>query len=452
MEVFKKQFILLSTLFMFFTPAIAQDIHIAAEEGNLELVKILLEKDPHLIASKDENRRTPLHMACRGVQKEIVVYLIENGADVNAKDVNDVTPLHSLSYRGLTDCMELLLKNGADIETKDADGFNPLFYAVYGGQKGAAEVLINNGADINIRNNHGLTLADIAKDRGLKELEGFLVSKGGKHSQVKEPEVFKFSASIYMVTFSYDQYTNIIACTGPDSVLIIDTGYYRTTEKLESTIEEIAEGRKIYIINTHLHIDHIGGNSIAGDQEKIINFSNLENKVSEGVIEKGKDSLKSKSGKIFQTYYTLNYNDREIRLIPFPGTHTDVDLIVHFVEPGIVHMGDLLISQSFPSLTRGEKVSEYLDILEKIFDIFPESTRFIAGHGRDLTMKEFKDYYKMLLTTIEIVKKGMQSGKSIEDMQKENILKDYESYNNFIPELNTDFWISVVFRNYVDKK
>lgn len=452
MNAINKLIVLLLTSLISTMPVLAHEIHKAAKNSDLVKVKMLLVKYPELINAKDEIGRTPLHWACLGVHIKIVEYLIEKGADVNARDINNVTPLHSVSFRGQTDCIELLLINGVDIGAKDTGGLDALFYAAYGGQKGAAEVLIRNGATINTRNKNGLTSADIAKDEGYAELTRFLISKGGQLTPVKDPEVFNLANNIYKITFCYDQCANIIVFAGSDSVLVIDTGYPRTAEKLKSTIEKIAKGRKIYIINTHLHIDHIGGNGIADEEDKIINFQNLDHKVTNGNLKKGKGSLKGKSGKIFETYYTRDINDQEIRLIPAPGAHTDADMIVHIVDSGIVHMGDLLISQSFPSLTRGAKVLEYLDILEKVFDVFPESTKFIAGHGRDLTMKEFKDYKKMLLTSIEIIKKGMKAGKSVEDMQKEKVLKDYESYNSFIPELNTDFWIGTVCRSYENIK
>lgn len=108
-------------------------------------------------------------------------------------------------------------------------------------------------------------------------------------------------------------------------------------------------------------------------------------------------------------------------------------------------MGDLLISQSFPSI--GPRVKEYMDLLEKIIDVFPGDSKFISGHGRDLSMEGFLDYQKMLLMTIEIVKNGMEEGKSVEDMQKERVLKDYESYNTFLPGLDTNYWISTVYQS-----
>jgi hypothetical protein len=108
-------------------------------------------------------------------------------------------------------------------------------------------------------------------------------------------------------------------------------------------------------------------------------------------------------------------------------------------------MGDLLLSQSFPAV--GRDVAAYMEILEKAVDVFPENTMFISGHGKDCTMKALKDYQKMLLSTIEIVKKGRKAGKSIRDMQKENVLKDCESYNTFLDWLNTDYWIDAVYKS-----
>ena len=108
-------------------------------------------------------------------------------------------------------------------------------------------------------------------------------------------------------------------------------------------------------------------------------------------------------------------------------------------------MGDLLISQSFPSI--GPRVKEYMNLLEKIIDVFPGDTKFISGHGRDLSMEGFLDYQKMLLTTIEIVKNGMEEGKSVEDMQKERVLKDYESYNTFLQGLDTNYWIGAIYQS-----
>ena len=119
------------------------------------------------------------------------------------------------------------------------------------------------------------------------------------------------------------------------------------------------------------------------------------------------------------------------------------------MDSGVVQMGDLLLSQSFPAV--GDDVANYLAFLEKVLDIFPEKTKFISGHGRELTLEEVRGYYEMLLATVEIVKKGIKAGKSIEDLQKEHVLKDYESYGELLGFLNADNWIGNVYKCYREK-
>ena len=112
-------------------------------------------------------------------------------------------------------------------------------------------------------------------------------------------------------------------------------------------------------------------------------------------------------------------------------------------------MGDLLITESFPSVNG--QVIGYMELLNKIVDIFPDETLLIGGHGRDFTMTELKDYQNMLLKTIDIVKKNMKAGKSVQKMQNDKVLKDYEKWNTFIPALDTNFWINAVYISYKDK-
>ena len=80
--------------------------------------------------------------------------------------------------------------------------------------------------------------------------------------------------------------------------------------------------------------------------------------------------------------------------------------------------------------------------------ILPQNTKFIGGHGRDYTMADVKDYRKMLAETIKIVQKGMQDGKSVEDMKKGDVLKDYKSWGVFLDFLDTDYWIASIHDSY----
>jgi cyclase len=261
-----------------------------------------------------------------------------------------------------------------------------------------------------------------------------------------EKKVIKLSDHVYRVTLDYSLRPNIGVSVGPDGILLVDTGHQEVASELLLAIKNLKEGEIKYIINTHPHGDHAGGNKTCGPNAVVIGYKNLEEMVSKGVLSPGKGKIKGGSGKAIDSYYSMNFNGEEIRIIPSPGAHSDSDLIIHFTRSGVVHMGDLLLTQSFPAV--GPNVEKYLEILDTVMDIFPQDTKFIGGHGRDYTMAEVKDYRNMLSDTIKIVRKGMKSGKSMEDMIQEDVLKDYKSWGVFLEFLNTDTWIEFIYQSY----
>lgn len=439
---------ILTIVMVWTTPVSAQNISKAAAEGDLARVKSQVEQDHQLVNFSDEQGRTPLHWASRGVHLDVLEYLVENGADVNAVDDDKVTPLHSLSYRGNTKAMEILMEEGANVETKDSNGLTPLIYAAYAGQEEASASLLRYGAGVGVRDDSGLTAVDTAEDQGYESLTRYLLSMGAELTPVADPELTQLTHTIQKITFCYQQCTNMLVAEGPDGVLVIDTGYRRTAEKLETAIHDISKRNKTTIVNTHQHYDHIGGNSVAGGDDVIISGETLEQMAAQGIVEKSNVALQGLSGRSHDGGYTLNFGEHSVRLLPLGGAHTDSDVIVHFQGAGIVHMGDLLISESFPSLTRGTKVVQYMAILEKVIDIFDEQTLFIGGHGRNLRKNELVEYRDMLQETINIVTSGLKSGSSTEAMQQAGVLNEYTSYNTFIPMLNMDYWIETVAKSY----
>ena len=128
------------------------------------------------------------------------------------------------------------------------------------------------------------------------------------------------------------------------------------------------EGHLKTIINTHLHRDHIAGNGIADEKTVTIDINNLEQMVADGILVAGSGPIKGRSGLSFEKYYTLRFDGEEVRQSLPRGSIQDADMLVHFTRSGVVHMGDLLILQSFPSVTR--KAEEYLELLEKVVDVF----------------------------------------------------------------------------------
>lgn len=252
-----------------------------------------------------------------------------------------------------------------------------------------------------------------------------------------EKNIVKFSDCVYRITLDYGLRPNIGVSAGPDGILLVDTGHQEVAEELLSAVNQIKDGHIRYIVNTHPHGDHAGGNKTCGVNAVIIGYDNLGEMVSEGVLTRGDES---------ENFYSLDYNGEEIRIIPSAGAHSDKDLIIYFTDSGVVHMGDLLLTQSFPAV--GPRVKKYLEILDWATKIFPQSTKFIGGHGRDYTMAEVKDYRRMLTDTIKIVQMGMEAGKTVEEMKKEDVLKDYKSWGVFLEFLDTDYWITSIHDSF----
>jgi len=166
------------------------DIHEAAEEGNIEVVK------QHLAAGVDVNAKNkkgmpPLHLAIYKDNREIVELLIDKGADVNAKAVGGYTPLHVNTIQ--LEVAELLIDKGADVNAKsDDNGDTPLHVSVNNGQRELVELLIAKGADVNSMNEEGQTPLDLlssVEPKGeIAKIVDLLRKHGGKRGEELKAE------------------------------------------------------------------------------------------------------------------------------------------------------------------------------------------------------------------------------------------------------------------------
>ena len=132
-------------------------LHKAVEQNRIEMVKWLIENGAEVNAKNTEHR-TPLHCASNLSLFEVVQYLIENGANVNAKDKDDLTPLHDASFMTTNRSKEILkylLENGAQIDAKTKNGLTPLHYASHYGQLDIVKYLIEKGAQIEAKTTTG---------------------------------------------------------------------------------------------------------------------------------------------------------------------------------------------------------------------------------------------------------------------------------------------------------
>jgi len=158
----------------------AQEIFDLVKANDASKVKTLIENNQDVIDAKDKDGRTPLHWACRGVYYDILKYLVEKGADVNAQDNNLVTPLISLANRNNIDGAKYLLTHNADPNIADNQKQTPLHYAAASGLFEMVKILLEYNAKLELRNSYGrTTLILAAREAGNLDVIKLLVESMG---------------------------------------------------------------------------------------------------------------------------------------------------------------------------------------------------------------------------------------------------------------------------------
>jgi cyclase len=177
--------------------------------------------------------------------------------------------------------------------------------------------------------------------------------------------------------------------TGPDGVLMVDTQFAPMTEKLVAAIKQISDGRIRFVINTHLHGDHTGGNENFGKMgATIFARENLRARlVKPNAGANGAPGVPAPSMALPVVTYdapvTIHMNGEEVHLIPVPVAHTDGDTMVQFQTADIIMIGDFYRSTGYPNidLANGGSLKGMLDGLNAAIKLAGPNTKIIPGHG-----------------------------------------------------------------------
>jgi cyclase len=145
---------------------------------------------------------------------------------------------------------------------------------------------------------------------------------------------------VYMLTGAGG---NIAASVGDDGILIVDDQCEPLADKIRAALGELSEGKLQFVLNTHYHGDHTGGNSVFGDAAHIVAHANVRKRLSE----EGKPDT-ALPVITFTESLTIHFNGEEIRAVHFPNGHTDSDSVIYFPHANVVHMGDHFFSGRFP--------------------------------------------------------------------------------------------------------
>jgi ankyrin repeat protein/L-ascorbate metabolism protein UlaG (beta-lactamase superfamily) len=178
----KARCLVLAMLCIAFQQAYTQDIYTAVVEGNVEMTRQFLEKDPGLLNLKNQDLLTPLNLAAERNQFEVAVLLLKMGADPTIGDNENSQPIHLAAISGSIPILDLLLEKGMGIDTRDINQMTPLLFAISRGQIEMTKHLVALGADVKARSITGLTALHMSTISGNVEIMSLLLNKGAKVS------------------------------------------------------------------------------------------------------------------------------------------------------------------------------------------------------------------------------------------------------------------------------
>jgi cyclase len=230
----------------------------------------------------------------------------------------------------------------------------------------------------------------------------------------------KLAEGVYMLTGSGG---NIGVCAGEDGVLMIDSQYAPLTEKIRAAVAAISDQPIRFLMNTHWHSDHTGGNeNLAKKGAVIFAHENVRKRMSTNQSILGNDVPASPKAALpvvtFDQGMTFHLNGYGIELFHIPHAHTDGDVLVRFAEPDVLHMGDIYFEGMYPfiDISSGGSVDGMIKAVDQVLASVDGDTIIIPGHGPLSNKEKLQGYRKMLATIRERVVQHLKEGKTLEEI------------------------------------
>jgi glyoxylase-like metal-dependent hydrolase (beta-lactamase superfamily II) len=225
---------------------------------------------------------------------------------------------------------------------------------------------------------------------------------------------------------------NIGLSVGEDGVVLIDDGMPPLTDKLLAAITTVTDDPVSFVVNTHAHGDHVGGNELLGQKgATIVAHENLRQRMiddgmpsPDGPVPTPKDALPVLT---FNDQVTFHLNGRRAVVFHVPHAHTDGDSMIHFPDDNVIHAGDVLFNGLFPfiDIDSGGSLDGFVAAQQKILSLADDETTIIAGHGSLAKRADVMASIAMLEDGRDKIAALIKAGKSEEEILEANPLSGY---------------------------
>ena len=255
----------------------------------------------------------------------------------------------------------------------------------------------------------------------LVALSGLPAAAQGDFSAV-EIKAEKVADGIYMLT---GQGGNLGLSVGEDGAYLIDDQYAPLTGKILAAIKELTSEPVRFVVNTHYHGDHTGGNENMGEAGALlVAHENIRRRMATGTFMEAFNRQVEPAPAAalpvvtFSDAVSFHWNGEEIRAFFVGPAHTDGDSIIHFVKADVFHMGDTLFNGMYPfiDVSAGGRIDGMITAADRVLKVAGDTTRLIPGHGPLATKADLQAYRDMLAQVRDRVAKLKAEGKTAEQI------------------------------------
>jgi cyclase len=230
---------------------------------------------------------------------------------------------------------------------------------------------------------------------------------------------------------------NVAVTVGDDGVFVIDDELAPLSPKLKAALASLSKKPVRFVVNTHWHADHTGGNpAMAAAGAVIIAQDNVRKRVSVDQVRQfmGKQMttpalpLVAQPVVTFTEDVTLHLNGDDVHVIHVPAAHTDGDSIVHFKKANVIHAGDAVIP-GFPlvDVDSGGTFDGFIGAADKVLSLADDNTKIVPGHGALMTRADVVAFRQMLIEARSRVTKLMAAKKTLDEAKRAKPLDDMEA-------------------------
>ncbi len=248
---------------------------------------------------------------------------------------------------------------------------------------------------------------------------------------------------------------NIVASVGDDGILIVDSDYQEYAPAYLQAMENLGGDHPAFLINTHWHFDHVGGNAQWGEKGSIIvAHRNVRNRMSTRQEMKAFDRVVEPSPKpawpivTFADSMALHFNGDDIEVQHFPAGHTDGDSVVFFTGENVVHMGDHFFKDRFPFVDMGSggSVPGYLANQEAVLQKLDADTVVVPGHGSLADRDDLARSAAMIRGTRAEVKAMLDKGMTEQQILDQGLDAQWAEWGSGF--INEEYWIRFLLASF----